>query len=289
MKRCLWTATVVLAVGSAACSDQLVESPESPSHAASAIGTPRRPVVGVDGRTNFAPVGGASLRLFGGGPSAAAVSGTSQCDQGALVEQTDEDGNPTGVFLPEGGLPADTYDEIVVPADAICVLIGVTVIHNVTALSHSQLFIYDSQIGEDLTGLDPYSVQLGDNSTVGGNMVVRDAGGGPFASCTVDGATITGDVRCVNNNPGSPIIRVEQGPVSIGGDVEFAGNFIPPGNVQLLLGADVGHNADVNKNTGGGTKDVIGNTVANTLTCKKNDLPFVGGPNTANKIKGQCF
>ncbi len=78
-------------------------------------------------------------------------------------------------------------------------------------------------------------------------------------------------------------------PVTVGGTVTLDRNFISPGNVLLLQLTSVGVNADVNKNTGGGFKSVDNNTVVRTLECKKNDLPFVGGPNIANKTKGQCF
>ncbi len=137
---------------------------------------------------------------------------------------------------------------------------------------------------------------------VGGDVDVRNAGDlvYPFASCAVEHTTIQGNLSCTGNNPGSPIVRgVAAGtggdepppprPVTVVGSVALDRNFIPPGNVLLLQLTSIGNNADVNRNTGGGFKSVDHNTVANKLDCKKNDLPFVGGPNVAGSAKGQCF
>ena len=59
--------------------------------------------------------------------------------------------------------------------------------------------------------------------------------------------------------------------------------------MALPPATDIGGNADINDNTGGGHKEVSNNRVAQKLSCKKNDSPFFGGPNVANKSKGQCF
>jgi hypothetical protein len=255
---------------------------------AQAVPGTTRNLIRADGGVAAVSVG-SRLSALTAAPTALLVTGTTVCDQGIMEEQTDEDGNPNGQFLPVGGIIGGTYEEIVVPADKICVLLDVVVIHSVTAFARSQLFIGTSQIGEDVRGAGAWSVQVGDNSTIGRDMTVLNGGGGPFASCTLDNVAVAGNVSCIDHNPGSPIIRTEQGPVTIGGDLKFVGNTIPLNHVQLLLNAEITGGADVNKNSGVGFKDVQGNTVGKTLQCKQNDPTFNGGPNVANKIKGQCF
>jgi hypothetical protein len=255
-----------------------------------------------DGSISSASAGRISLRaLVSAAPPAPGT--TTQCDQGEIVEDTDENGIPNGIFFPGGVILTGTFDNIEVPPNTVCVLEASIVTHNVTAFAGSRLFIYNSQIGGNVLGLSARVVQLATETTVGSNVDVRNAGDVvyPFASCAIQDTEVQGDVSCTRNNPGSPIVRgVAAGttppdeppparPVTIHGNVTLEGNVIPPGNVLLLELTTVGNNADVNKNTGGGHKSVQNNTVANKLDCKKNDLPFVGGPNVANKAKGQCF
>lgn len=291
------------ACDSASTRDLTAPDPGGVSHDAAALGTAGRYVVRADGAFSSVPGRGASLRAFAGA-AAPAPGGTTQCDQGTIAEDTDENGLPNGNFFPSGGLPAGTYSNIEVPPDKICVLDGVTVTNNVRALARSRLFIYSSEVGGNVEGLSARVVQLNSETTVGGNVDVQNAGDVvyPFASCAVENTTIQGNLSCTGNNPGSPIIRgvaavppsgTDEGsparPVTVGGSVTLERNFIQPGNVLLLQLTTIGVNADVNKNTGGGGKSVDHNAVANKLDCKKNDLPFVGGPNVANKAKGQCF
>jgi len=255
-----------------------------------------------DGSISSAPATGAGLRALADAAPAAPGT-TTQCDQGEIVEDEEPDANGNPRFFPGGVIVTGPHDNIVVPPDAVCVLEAAIVAHDVTAFAGSRLFIYSSSIGGNVTGLSARVVQLATETTVGGNVDVRNAGDVvyPFASCAVQDTEVQGDVSCTKNNPGSPIIRgVAAGtppadepppaqPVTIHGNVTLEGNFILPGHVMLLELTTIGKNADVNKNTGGGHKSVQGNTVGNKLDCKKNDPPFIGGPNVAGKAKGQCF
>ena len=190
--------------------------------------------------------------------------------------------------LPEGGLTGGSYSDVEVPPGKICVLEGVTVTNSVTALAGSRLFVRSSQIGGNLQGLSASAVQVSEETTIAGDMTVLNANDTFFASCSVDNATILGDLTCRGNDPGSPIIRAEQGPTVIGGSIHLIGNVIPAGHVLLLLNSSIGVDGDVSTNTGPGFKGVNGNTVAGKLQCKRNDPTFSGGPNTG-KAKGQCF
>jgi hypothetical protein len=163
------------------------------------------------------------------------------------------------------------------------------VTNSVTALAGSRLFIRNSRIGGNVEGLSASAVQVSEETTIAGDMNVLNADDTFFASCAVDNATILGDLTCAQNDPGSPVIRAEQGPTVIGGNVNLVDNVIPGGHVMLLLNASIGASADVLDNTGPGFKSVNDNTVANKLQCKRNDPTFSGGPNSAGKAKGQCF
>lgn len=209
----------------------------------------------------------------------AAAAATTVCDAGVIDPV---DGNP------EGGLDGGTYSDIEVPPNAICVLQGVTVTNSVKAFAGSRLFIQNSEIGGNVKGLNASAVQVSEQTRIAGDMNVQGAHDVLFASCAVDNATIVGDLTCADNSPGSPIIRAEQGPTTIGGSVKLVDNVIPGGHVLLLLNASVGADADVRRNTGAGFKSVNGNTVTGELACKKNDPTFSGSPNTAGTTKGQC-
>lgn len=207
-------------------------------------------------------------------PAAAAAV----CDAGFI----DADGSP------EGGLDGGTYTSVEVPAGAICVLSGVEVTNSVRALAGSRLFIHSSEIGGNVRGIGASAVQM-HGSQVGGNFNIQGGHDLHFASCSVDDVTIAGDLVCAENDPGSPIIRTEQGPVEVGGSIRLVDNVIPGGHVMLLLNAQVAADADVRRNGGPGHKQVEGNVVTGELACKKNDATFIGGPNTAGSFKGQCF
>lgn len=231
-----------------------------------------------------------AVRAVGAGPGSgprksvkigdATAAAVAVCDAGVLDPV---DGSP------EGGLTGGTYDDIEVPAGMICVLQDAAVTNSVTAFAGSRLFIRNTQIGGDVRGVGASAVQVSEETTIAGDMSVLNANDTFFASCSVDNATILGDLTCARNDPGSPIIRAEQGPTFIGGSVSLTGNVIPAGHVMLLLNAGLGADADVTDNSGPGFKGVSGNTVAGKLQCKRNDPTFSGGPNTAAKAKGQCF
>ncbi len=211
-------------------------------------------------------------------PGVGLAAVTTVCDAGFL----DPDGSP------EGGLSGGTYDAIEVPPGAICVLDNVTVTNSVRAFAGSRLFIQGSEIGGHVRGLDASAVQISGGTHVVGNVNVQGGHDAFFASCAVDDATIDGNLVCADNDPGSPIIRTEQGPVTVGGSVRLVNNVIPAGFVMLMLNAEVAGDADVRRNSGGGFKSVQGNTIIGVLTCRKNDAPFTGAPNTAGGFAGQC-
>ncbi len=241
-------------------------------------GATTRFAIGADGRRIPVRAAPATPNVTWRDPGVALAAVTTVCDGGFI----EPDGSP------EGGLDGGTYDNIEVPPGAVCVLGNVTVTNSVRALAGARLFIQGSEIGGNVKGLDASAVQVSAGTHVAGNVNVQGAHDTHFASCAVDDATIDGNLVCADNNPGSPIIRTEQGPVTIGGSVRLVDNMIPAGHVMLMLNAEVAVDADVRRNSGGGFKSVQGNTVAGALTCRKNDAPFTGAPNTAGGFAGQC-
>ena len=77
-----------------------------------------------------------------------------------------------------------------------------------------------------------------------------------------------------------------------GGSIQVAQNEFT--NPAETLGLDVSNNQvaqdlQVMKNRGVGQKKVQNNTVGGNLQCKRNDLPFIGQPNTVDgTAEGQC-
>jgi hypothetical protein len=183
------------------------------------------------------------------------------------------------------GVLTGTFDKVEVPPGAECQLLNSTVRQWVKADAGSGLLIAFSDVGGNVIGLSPSYAQAGYDSHVAGNMQVDNAVTGVFASCAVfTNATIDGNVTCNNGNPGSPRILT---PSTIGGSVDLVSNTGPFG--VRILGSHIGANVHVNNNSGTGLNGVVGNTIANTLVCQNNNLPFVGGPNTAARAQGQCF
>jgi hypothetical protein len=74
----------------------------------------------------------------------------------------------------------------------------------------------------------------------------------------------------------------------IRGNVKVEDNFTPAGQFLTVDFSDVAQNVQVFKNTGPGSKFVLGNTVRESLQCFENAPPFIGGPNVAREAQGQC-
>src|SRR3954470_12514008 len=126
--------------------DLTAPTPGAVTHDVTGVRSLGRQVTHSDGSIFSARATGVSLRaLINAAPPAAGTA--TQCDQGDIVEDTDENGLPTGVFFPGGVVLTGTFDNIEVPPDKVCVLEAAIVAHNVTAFAGSRLFIYSSDIG----------------------------------------------------------------------------------------------------------------------------------------------
>jgi hypothetical protein len=199
-----------------------------------------------------------------------------------------------------GSLPPGTYDNVVVPRGADCVLSGAIVRGNVKALRGAGLFSNGNRIAGNLQGDRPRFVgSLGD--TISGNVHVTGATGTP--GFLFDGLSINVFVCSARLADGNIVVeKSRNGTVVVGtllevcpgntvtkGNIKVERNFIPPGEVLAVVRNTVGGNLQVFTNTGAGAKNVAGNVVRQNLQCKENDPPFIGEPNTARNAEGQCF
>lgn len=197
-----------------------------------------------------------------------------------------------------GTLPPGTYEHIVVPSGAGCLLTSSTVTGNVTALEGSSLTLNGNRIGGNVSGHRPSFVGSM-NDVIGGNFHVTGATGPGFVfgSLSVNvfacGSQLpTGNVHVKKTEGGTIAVgtQIDACPGNtVGGNIKVEDNLIPPTETLVVSRNAVGGHVHVSKNIGGSQKTVFGNIVSHDLVCRDNDEPFVGGPNTARRAVGQCF
>lgn len=207
-------------------------------------------------------------------------------DLGAAVSVTATEENMECV-----GALTGTFHNVTVPPNVLCILFNSIVTGNVTAMENSLLGAFDNQIGGSILGNSADVLQTR-NNTVQGNINIKSGGPHPvFLEVEVCGSIVRGHVHVVDMTG-----TISLGPTfcapganTIDEHVHVKNNVIPPGRLLQLRLNTVGTDADISGNTGVGPKAVQTNTVARTLKCENNDPPFVGGPNVADRYKGQCF
>jgi hypothetical protein len=201
------------------------------------------------------------------------------------------------------GPETGTFGNVVVPRDAFCTLSNSTVTGDIKALAGSILFIINTTVGGDIEGDKARNVELvainGARNRVDGSIRIRDGGDGAFI-CGTD--LPAGDIE-VERMFG---LDRQNGFVHLGGSIceggFGGGNTLAQGSIRVksnsttifgigieIVGNTVGGDLQVLRNTGPQTKLVQNNTVVGTLECFDNEPPFVGGPNTAGSVEGQCF
>lgn len=205
-----------------------------------------------------------------------------------------------------GGI-SGTHDNIVVPPGAACQVVNGDVRGNITALEDSILVVLSSTVGGNIEGEGAETVQLGSN-TVGGSIQISDGEvpnndgafdvflcGNTLPVGNIHVKEMSGSIMVGDPPPGEAFTTtlcrsnlVVKGSVKVEKNVaiDFPGF---PGTGFRIRGNSIGQSVHVFKNDGSATKRVEGNTVGHFLKCKKNSLPFVGGPNSAAKAQGQCF
>lgn len=193
-------------------------------------------------------------------------------------------------------------ENVVVPPGAACTLAGAMVQGNVKALEGSTLFVFASTVQGDVQGDKAREVRVQFESQVVGDVQVKGTAPDSFNAVDinvrvggdvqfeesqgivfVDAAQIAGDVDVIKHAG-----RVEVEFNAVGGEVKIEDNVIDARGMSVL-GNDVMGNMGVFKNSGPGAKQVVSNMVRENLQCFENAEPFVGGPNAAGKVEGQCF
>lgn len=211
------------------------------------------------------------------GPSLASTSGPSdtECGAGGTIESP-------------GTLPAPgPYQNVIVPEDGLCVLIGLEIRGNVKALARSTTQMIDNDVAGNVQADGVRGILIFGGSVGGSIDIAYGLGGSIFnEDYHVEAVLITRNIHVIKNV----------------GEVRITGNLIPSGNVKveenhgeiasadvglLITGNSVGQNLQVFKNTGETDKHVQGNIVGQNIQCYENQPPFVGIPNTTPRPEQQ--
>jgi hypothetical protein len=197
-----------------------------------------------------------------GPPALQVISGETQC---------------TGV------LPPGEYERVTVPPGASCFISGSSIVRDVLALPGSSLVMINNEVGSDIEGLQAAQVLVFGGS-VGGRIRIDGGGGGGGEGATINGVTVkTSDI----------VVRQQRtGRISVFRNQVLKGGVRLSGNVTTLSFEvnenTVARSVEVVENTGPSDKRVQFNTADVSIVCKRNSPPFLGRPNFAPTVEGQC-
>jgi hypothetical protein len=220
-------------------------------------------------------------------------------------------GNDNGddAFTCNGAYAAVTINsDVVVPPNGVCALNGSTVNGSVEVLKNAYFESVITTVKEDVEGHRAQTIYVHDNSSVGGDLVssrtaqmfVFDStiGGGIGVDRSTDKVNVCGNTV---NGAGIGVVRSGRDILVGDPDVGCGGNTVSKGNVliahsntdvELVVRGNSVPNGSmfVLDNKGPSDKFVQANNGGETLKCKGNESPFVGGPNgTWQSKQRQCF
>lgn len=190
------------------------------------------------------------------------------------------------------GALTGTFQNVIVPQDAFCLITNSRVTGNIKALENSTLFVGDANtISGNVEGDKANTVEVFTFSGV--PNVIH---GSIFAT-----ETFRVDV-CGAVLPNGNIIFVKiRGIVNVAGSLCGAaggGNLVQKGSIKVedsfaqiffeVTRNQVAQNIQIFKNIGPAVKRVQLNTAGESIQCKENAPPFIGTPNTAPKQEDQC-
>jgi hypothetical protein len=239
-----------------------------------------------------------------------AVAFAAACDSSTAPDRTGSDGlKPAftpGAIITEcvGALPPGTYQSIVVPVNAVCVISNSEIKRNITVLENSSLgmtggtIVRGSILADKSQAVAITNSGVTDGNIVKHNIELREL----TARVFICGTTVThGDMH----------ISSGTGQISLGGTTcnqgFGGGNILKKGSLTVednlvttaievglvIASTQVARNLGVFRNRGPSEKHVGGNTVGRALSCFENEEPFHGGgfalPNIAENFEGQCF
>jgi hypothetical protein len=176
------------------------------------------------------------------------------------------------------GTLSGTYDKVVVPNGATCVLDGATINGSLTVGSGSSLYSTSSTISGNVTSRDAVTVRLLDTD-LGHNVMISGTSGLVKLGnkgCQVDPSAAL-NVK-VQGNQGNVAIR----DMTIGRNLMVSGN---AGRTGLFRNT-VGNGVKVFNNTGLANR-VRDNTIRGNLNCHGN-VKVLSSGNTAHRLLGQC-
>jgi hypothetical protein len=186
------------------------------------------------------------------------------------------------------------FENVVVPAGAVCFLRFSTVSGNVLLGAGSKTFIVQSEVAGNVGGTDAEILQL-NTAEVGGNLEVVGGSVDDIQPFSFDVAICRGTKIAGNANfSGTTDIVVYStsacggnGPNMIGGNFNVSGNHVR----VIVRDTNVGGTMSVKDNVVTGEFSIDHNVVTGKLACSGNVAPIVvGGPNTAAKFTGgQCW
>jgi hypothetical protein len=156
-------------------------------------------------------------------------------------------------FTCQGALPAVTVDNVRVPPDASCLLVGTRVEGTLKVEAGASLTASQVIVSGNVQAEGAHLVRVLAGSIVGGSIQIKQANG-----AEVEAATVSGDIQFESN----------------GQALSATGNLVG-GSVQVF------------QNTGDVT--VADNVILGNLQCKENAPPPTGGGNLVQgNIEDQC-
>ncbi len=193
------------------------------------------------------------------------------------VVNTDEDfdcrGTVTGTFK----------NVFVRPGDS-CTLTSAVVSGNILAQDRARLFVYETTTGGNIDGVEAAVLHVR-AGRLEGSIQAQDGQSAGLTGIRIYGGTILsqGNITIKKMNTGTIAITDA---VLVKGNIQLQENTV--GSALTVQRNRVAQNLEVFVNDGAGAKAVTRNTVSQKLSCKENTGPFIGGPNSAGDVEGQC-
>ena len=205
------------------------------------------------------------------------LAASSATPAGATRINADEDFYCSGTFT-------GTFENVYVREGATCTLTGATVKGNILAKDRARLFVLETTTGGNIDGVEAAILQVR-GGRLEGSIQAQDGQSAGEVGFRVYGGTVLsqGNITVQKMNTGTISITDA---VLVKGNIQVQEN--RTGTRLELLRNRVAQNLEVFVNSGSSAKEVAGNTVSQKLSCKDNSLPFIGRPNSAGDVEGQC-
>jgi hypothetical protein len=177
-----------------------------------------------------------------------------------------------------------SFTNVYVRPGATCTLTGATVSGNILAQQRARLFVFETTTGGNIDGVEASVVHVR-GGRLEGSIQAQDGDSPSATGVRIYGGTVLtqGNITVQKMRTGAIAITNAQ---LLKGNIQIQENTV--GARLELRGNRVAQNLEVFVNAGPGTKTVTGNTVQQKLSCKDNTAPFIGSPNTAGDVEGQC-